>query len=196
MLGAMNAASLPASSWDFFVTNWRGTAEFLYFIAQVLLLAGVGLAYATYRSAKASARQRNTLDKISTYRKPRIEQMLLRAIALVRGGALIADEPLSKLGDSDQQAIAFLLNEWDELALYIKYGVMDEDLLYDNYAALAIEMWSRLRPVVKAQQALDGRSWIAFDWLAVRWMIRAGSAKAGKRDELLREVQAKLNRLV
>jgi hypothetical protein len=192
----MDAAASPASSWDFFVTNWRGTAEFLYFLAQILVLAGIGLAYATYRTAKASARLRNTLDKIGTYRNTHIEQTLHRAIALVRGGALIGDEPLSKLGDSDQRAIVFLLNEWDELALYIKYSVMDEDLLYDNYAPLAIEMWSRLRPVIKAQQTLDSRSWIAFDWLAVRWMIRTGSVKAKKKNELLREVQAKLNRLV
>ncbi|GAB3455581.1 hypothetical protein GCM10027321_08290 [Massilia terrae] len=192
----MNAPSLLASGWDDFVTNWRGTAEFLYFLAQVLVLAGIGLAYATYRTAKASARQRNTLDKISTYRNPRIEQSLHRAIAVVRSGALTADEPLNKLRPSDQRAIVFLLNEWDELALYVKYGVMDEDLLYDNYAPLAIEMWSGLRPVMKEQQALDGRSWIAFDWLAVRWKIRADSLKAGKRNELLREVQAKLNRLV
>jgi hypothetical protein len=192
----MNASCPPATYWETVIGSWRGTAEFLYFIAGILLLVGVALAYVTYRSARLSARQRNTLDKISSYRDPPVQQKLHRAIALIRNGALLADEPLSNLSISDQQAIVFLLNEWDELALYIKYGVMDENLLYDNYAPLAIEIWSRLRCVVKAQRAQDPHSWVAFDWLAVRWMIRSGSAQSAKRNQLLREVQSILDRLV
>lgn len=189
-------ASPSAFSWDSLIANWRNTAEFLYFVAGILLLAGVGLAYVTYRSAKVSARQRNTLDKISSYRNPQIEQKIHRAIEIIRSGAFIGGEPLSKLRASDQAAIVFILNEWDELALYVKYGVMDENLLHDNYASLALEIWTELRPVVKTQRIHNPRNWLAFDWLAVRWMIRAGSIQAGSRDKLLREVQAKLDKLV
>lgn len=191
----MSATTAP-SSWDAFISSWRGTAEFIYFLAGILLLVGIVLAYTTYRAAKTTARQRNTLDKIAGYREPLIEGKIHRAIALIRQGAFAGDALLSSLQPIDQRAVVFVLNEWDELALYVRYGVLDEQLLFDNYSSLALEIWTHLRSVVQAKRKTDPRSWLAFDWLAVRWMIRATSKASQERDDLLKETQDKLDRLL
>lgn len=175
------------------MNEWRSTAEFLHLVAGVLLLAGVLLAYRTYRSSIVATQQKNTLDKIASYREAEVEEKLHRAIRLIRSGAFSGDAKLSSLPDRDKQAVVFILNEWDELSLHVFYGVLDERLLYNRYGSLAIEVWTHLRPIVLEQRRASPKSWQAFDWLAVRWMIKAHRKTKSRRAELLREAGAKLD---
>lgn len=168
-------------------------AEFLYFIAGILLLAGVVLAYRSYRSSVAATRQRNTLEKIASYRQSGTEEKLVAGIRLLRSGSLAGSQIFHALPIAEQRILVYLLNEWDELALYISYQILDEDLLYSRYAPLAIEIWTHLRPSVLHHRTGHARAWQAFDWLAVRWMIRMHRKDVSRRLLMLREIQAKLD---
>jgi hypothetical protein len=182
------------SWWVKFVADWRDSVEFVYSIAGIMMFAGVILAYRTYRSTVVAARQRNTLDKISSYRNPETELKLHRAIHLIRGEPLVGSGDIAALPHADQQAIVFLLNEWDELSLYIYHRVLDETLLYNQYGPLAVEMWKLVRPVVLKYRETKPKSWLAFDWLAIRWMIKIDRVEHPRRVELLKEAQAKIDK--
>jgi len=77
--------------------------------------------------------------------------------------------------------------------LYISYQILDEDLLYSRYSQLAIEIWTQLRPSVLHHRKEKTSAWQAFDWLAVRWMIRKHRKDGSRRLNLLKEVQVKLD---
>lgn len=185
------SSTLP---WSTVIEQWRLTAEFLYFVAGILLLAGVVLAYRSYRSTVTASKQRNTLEKIASFRQLETEQRLVAGIRLIRTGALIGDQTFHSLPIEDQRTLVNLLNEWDELALYISYRILDEDLLYSRYASLGIEIWTHLRPSVLHHRKTSPKAWQAFDWLAVRWMIRMHRKDGSRRLKLLHEAQESLDK--
>ena len=181
------------SAWNTIIIEWRSTAEFLYLLSGILLTAGVVLAYRSYRSSVEATRQRNTLEKIAGYRQTETEEKLSAGIRLIRSGVLAGDRVFHTLPIAEQRTLVYLLNEWDELALYISYQILDEDLLYSRYSQLAIEIWTQLRPSVLHHRKEKTSAWQAFDWLAVRWMIRKHRKDGSRRLNLLKEVQVTLD---
>lgn len=174
--------------------EWKATADFLSSVSGVLLLAGVGLAFLTYRSAIRSGRLRNTLDKISTYRND--AKGFQDAINIVRQRSLNDNDAFEALSKEEQRLVVNLINEWDELALFIRHGILDEKLLYQNYCAIAIEVWTGTRGVIQLFQGDDPNHWVAFDWLATRWMDERDGHDATSKTAELRALQRRLDDLL
>lgn len=183
-----------ASWWGSFLTEWKTTADFLSSVSGVLLLGGVGLAFLTYRSATKSTRLRNTLDKISSYRHD--AEDFQRAIQISRQRSLSDEGAFAALSQDEQRLVVYLINEWDELALYIRHGVLDENLLYQNYGAIALEVWTQTRVVIRLFQRNNPNHWVAFDWLAIRWMVKKDSRDTAASAAALRELQRRLDDLL
>lgn len=183
-----------SSWWGSFLAEWKPTADFLSSVSGVLLLGGVGLAFLTYRSATKSTRLRNTLDKISGYRHD--AEHFQRAIQISRQHSLSDKGAFEALSQDEQRLVIYLINEWDELALYIRHGVLDEKLLYQNYGGIALEVWSQTRGVMRFYQRDDPNNWKAFDWLAIRWMVKRNSLDTTTRTAELRELQRRLDDLL
>lgn len=190
----MGISTGNASWWETFLTEWKTTADFLSSVSGVLLLAGVGLAFLTYRTTIRSTRLRNTIDKISTYRHD--AKIFQRAITIVRQQSLNDDGSFATLSKDEQRLVVHLINEWDELALCIRHGVFDEKLLYQNYCAIALEVWTQTRGVIRNFQRANPNHWVAFDWLAVRWRRKRDRHDTTVKAAELRELQRRLDNLI
>ena len=156
-----------------FVAQWRPVLELLYFVSGVLLLAGVVFAYLAYRSARQLATYRNTIDKFATYRNERDANQIGRVRELIESGALAGPRfRAGSIGPSDLECLRFVLNEWEEISLCVKYGIYSEQVLFEHYGRLGLELWTHLRPYIRHEQAKRPSKWAEFDRLAVKWYIR------------------------
>ena len=159
-----------------FVSQWRGMLELLYFASGVLLLVGVGLAYLTYRSARQAATYRNTIDKFASYRNEWDFGKISRVRELIKEGSFTGSDFVSgRLTEQDVQSVRFVLNEWEEIALCVKYKIYSEQLLFEHYGRLGLELWKHLRPFIRHEQKTQSTNWAEFDRLALHWMIRTTS---------------------
>ena len=159
-----------------FLAQWRSLFEFLYFVSGIVLLAGVLFAYLAYRSSRQLAAYRNTIDKLASYRNSWDTHQIGRVRELVQNGFLAGPEYIKEsLGPSDLEVVRFVLNEWEEIALCVKYKIYSEQILFEHYGRLGLELWKHLRPYMRYEQQFQASRWIEFDRLAVRWMIRTTS---------------------
>lgn len=164
-----------------FLGQWRDLAEFLYFISGVLLLAGLALAYLTYRSAREFARYRNTIDKFASYRNDRDLAHISRVGGLIDNGYFAGPEYIpGSLSPEDHRSVSFVLNEWEEIALCVKYRIYSEQIVFEYYGRLGLRFWKHLRPFIRHEQKAQPTKWSEFDRLAISWMIRTTSKMQGE----------------
>ena len=182
-LTEVSAATLSCTT-DSTVTAQRDRSLLEYLLANpsipFLFIAGV-VGYLTYRNGRNNAAYRNTIDKFASYRNEEDRMLLKRATILMeRSSSELAEYALPQHAQSeDVQALNFVLNEWEEIALGVKYGIYSEPVLYEYYGSIGLSIWKQLRPYMRVRQGLHPRNWREFDGLAVRWFARTSSLKHG-----------------
>ncbi|RMW23480.1 hypothetical protein ALO95_200384 [Pseudomonas syringae pv. antirrhini] len=70
-----------------------------------------------------------------------------------------------------QSAVA-ILNAMEGCANAIRYGIYDEDFIYNIYGSHFIELYELTYGFIKARQIKQARIWVNFEWLAVKWTLR------------------------
>ena len=177
-----------------FLGQWKDLAEFLYFLSGVLLLAGVGLAYLTYRSARQSASYRNTIDKFASYRNAWDLEHIYHVNELIENGSFAGSEYTSwTLTSKNYRSACFVLNEWEEIALCVKYKIYSEQLVFEYYGHIGLGFWKSLRPFIRHEQKTRPTKWSEFDRLAVSWMIRTTSKLQSDALKELKDLAPKLD---
>jgi len=178
----------------YFVGQYRPLAEFLYFISGILLLVGIVVAYLTYRSARQTATFRNTIDKFASYRNERDMAQIGRVRELIDTGALAGQEYVpGTLAAKDVECIRFVLNEWEEIALCVRYKIYSEQVLFEHYGRLGLSFWTALRPYIRFAQRTRPTLWAEFDRLAVQWMVRTTAKDQSPAQADLKRILAELD---
>ncbi|CAN7782798.1 DUF4760 domain-containing protein [Variovorax sp. LjRoot175] len=179
------------------VGQWKPLLEILYFASGVLLLGGVLLAWKGYRSTRQLAMYRNTIDKFATYRNERDAKQIARVRELIENGAFAGTEFVpGAIADIDRECVRFVLNEWEEIALCVKYKIYSEQVLFEHYGRLGLDLWKELRPYMRHEQKTQSSKWSEFDRLAVKWMIRTSDVRQEPALGRLRELTKELDRVL
>lgn len=70
------------------------------------------------------------------------------------------------------KAAGKILNAFEGCANAIRYGIYDEDFIYNVYGSQFIDFYELTYGLVKARQREFPRAWVNFEWLAVKWTLR------------------------
>ncbi|WP_210013953.1 DUF4760 domain-containing protein [Pseudomonas palmensis] len=70
------------------------------------------------------------------------------------------------------QAAGKILNAFEGCANAIRYGIYDEDLIYNVYGSQFINFYELIYGLMKSRQREFPRAWVNFEWLAVKWTLR------------------------
>jgi hypothetical protein len=70
------------------------------------------------------------------------------------------------------KAAGKILNAFEGCANAIRYGIYDEDFIYNVYGSQFINFYELTYGLVKARQREFPRAWVNFEWLAVKWTLR------------------------
>lgn len=83
------------------------------------------------------------------------------------------DERSKEEIDWEHRTAAFLLlNALESCANAIRYGIYDEDFIYNIYGSHFIEWYELMYGLIKTRQLKQERIWVNFEWLAVKWTLR------------------------
>lgn len=88
------------------------------------------------------------------------------------------DKPAEKATTADPTAIevsraAFrILNSFEGCANAIRYGIYDEDFIYNVYGSQFIDFYELTYGLMKSRQRELPRAWVNYEWLAVKWTLR------------------------
>lgn len=83
------------------------------------------------------------------------------------------DERSQEEIDWEHRTAAFLLlNALESCANAIRYGIYDEDFIYNIYGSHFIEWYELMYGLIKTRQLKQERIWVNFEWLAVKWTLR------------------------
>ncbi|WP_122677722.1 MULTISPECIES: DUF4760 domain-containing protein [Pseudomonas] len=83
------------------------------------------------------------------------------------------DERSQEEIDWEHRKAAFaLLNALESCANAIRYGIYDEDFIYNIYGSHFIEWYELMYGLIKTRQLKQERIWVNFEWLAVKWTLR------------------------
>jgi hypothetical protein len=72
----------------------------------------------------------------------------------------------------NRTAACALLNSLESCANAIRYGIYDEDFIYNLYGSHFIEWYELTYGLIKTRQLKQERIWVNFEWLAVKWTLR------------------------
>jgi len=70
------------------------------------------------------------------------------------------------------QAAGKILNAFEGCANAIRYGIYDEDFIYNVYGSQFINFYELIYGLMKSRQREFPRAWVNFEWLAVKWTLR------------------------
>ncbi|GLO09853.1 hypothetical protein PPUJ20005_38220 [Pseudomonas putida] len=74
---------------------------------------------------------------------------------------------------TDVSKAAFrILNAFEGCANAIRYGIYDEDFIYNVYGSQFIDFYELTYGLMKSRQRELPRAWVNFEWLAVKWTLR------------------------
>lgn len=65
-----------------------------------------------------------------------------------------------------------ILNSFEGCANAIRYGIYDEDFIYNVYGSQFIDFYELTYGLMKARQRELPRAWVNYEWLAVKWTLR------------------------
>lgn len=65
-----------------------------------------------------------------------------------------------------------ILNAMEKCANAIRYGIYDEDFIYNIYGSQFIDLYELTYGLIKERQLKNARIWVNFEWLAVKWTLR------------------------
>lgn len=65
-----------------------------------------------------------------------------------------------------------ILNAFEGCANAIRYGIYDEDFIYNVYGSQFIDFYELTYGLMKSRQRELPRAWVNFEWLAVKWTLR------------------------
>ncbi|MFJ3008301.1 DUF4760 domain-containing protein [Pseudomonas fluorescens] len=65
-----------------------------------------------------------------------------------------------------------ILNSFEGCANAIRYGIYDEDFIYNVYGSQFINFYELTYGLIKSRQVELPRAWVNFEWLAVKWTLR------------------------
>lgn len=65
-----------------------------------------------------------------------------------------------------------VLNAMEKCANAIRYGIYDEDFIYNIYGSQFIDLYELTYGLIKERQLKNARIWVNFEWLAVKWTLR------------------------
>lgn len=83
------------------------------------------------------------------------------------------EEPSKEETDWKHRKASFaLLNALESCANAIRYGIYDEDFIYNIYGSHFIEWYELMYGLIKTRQLKQERIWVNFEWLAVKWTLR------------------------
>jgi len=83
------------------------------------------------------------------------------------------DDPSQAEIDWEHRRAAFaLLNALESCANAIRYGIYDEDFIYNIYGSHFIGWYELMYGLIKTRQLKQERIWVNFEWLAVKWTLR------------------------
>ncbi|MDC7817492.1 MULTISPECIES: DUF4760 domain-containing protein [Pseudomonas] len=74
--------------------------------------------------------------------------------------------------DAIKKAAGDILNAMESCANAVRYGIYDEDFIYNIYGSHFIEFYELTYGLIKARQFHQARLWVNFEWLAVKWTLR------------------------
>lgn len=92
----------------------------------------------------------------------------------------VPDEPKASTGvtsvatsqDAVRTSASVILNAMEGCANAIRYGIYDEDFIYNIYGSQFIDLYELTYGLIKARQIKKARLWVNFEWLAVKWTLR------------------------
>lgn len=70
------------------------------------------------------------------------------------------------------KAAGKVLNAFEGCANAIRYGIYDEDFIYNVYGSQFIDFYELTYGLMKSRQRELPRAWVNFEWLAVKWTLR------------------------
>ncbi|TWD44592.1 DUF4760 domain-containing protein [Pseudomonas sp. SJZ131] len=74
--------------------------------------------------------------------------------------------------DAVRASASVILNAMEGCANAIRYGIYDEDFIYNIYGSQFIDLYELTYGLIKARQIKKARLWVNFEWLAVKWTLR------------------------
>ncbi|WP_236194482.1 DUF4760 domain-containing protein [Pseudomonas glycinae] len=81
-------------------------------------------------------------------------------------------KPKEISADTMRASASAILNAMEGCANAVRYGIYDEDFIYNIYGSHFIEIYELTYGFVKARQIKQARLWVNFEWLAVKWTLR------------------------
>lgn len=124
------------------------------------------------KSAAADQDIPNEVDAEGADQKPAQPKPSSKA-APKRKSEAANDEPSQEEIDWEHRTAAFmLLNALESCANAIRYGIYDEDFIYNIYGSHFIEWYELMYGLIKTRQLKQERIWVNFEWLAVKWTLR------------------------
>jgi hypothetical protein len=92
--------------------------------------------------------------------------------------ASASEKPAEKLAITEPTATQVwtaagkILNSFEGCANAIRYGIYDEDFIYNVYGSQFINFYELTYGLMKSRQRELPRAWVNFEWLAVKWTLR------------------------
>lgn len=140
----------------------------------LLLLLAVVVAVISVRSAKATARRKQSADLLLHNRKDAELVKALRCVAELhdKGDGSIRGLANKGSATTDQsQLIRYALNHWEYVSVGVQAGIYDEDMLLKASFNTVVTLHKNVSPFIDGLREIHGRDTLyqEFRWLATRW---------------------------
>lgn len=133
----------------------------------IVLVIGVGVAVTAIHTARKSERQKAFLAFMRDYIN---DDKITEAFKVIRRG-----DVSGKLEEKDKQALKYLLNKFEMLAIGLKGGIYDRDMIIDAFGNELLRVHTKAEPFISGSSNEEWRS--DKDWLEFRELVKSIQVK-------------------
>jgi hypothetical protein len=144
-----------------------------WIVAVVLIVQTIFVGVSAFVAALAYSKeswQRRQMRTLDLVRQMLASREGLTLLAEVRAVAA-SRRSLQELSDSERVAVSQLLNEIEFLAVSLKQGEVNEDMLRSTVGSYVVGLWGVIKDQIMEERKRRGTQdlWTNVEWLAYRW---------------------------
>jgi len=151
----------------------------LQIMSNIIVLIGVAVAVITIiynvKTAKKtqtalflfeSRKDKDYAESLHTLKKAHKSGKSFRSYVIPPDGQQISDKEME-----DRRQFQYILNFYERVAVSIREGIYNEEMIKRTSYTTVIETWDTAEPLIKAiREKINSRTtWQEFEWLALRW---------------------------
>lgn len=151
--------------------NWLLTGEW---VRSGILSVGVLVAVVSVRSARATARKKQTADALFSSRNDKELQAGLRCVAKLHDSVdsnIRSFARVEKRESEEVKSMLYVLNHFEFVSVGIKHGIYDENMYRDASHGTIVSLYEKSKPFIDSVRDTRARKTIfqEFERLAERW---------------------------